>query len=266
MTTTVTTSTVGTGPPAVDVTVTWTIGGVTQVTVNRVNTATGSVTPLRLGNPATLSGTAVTIRDYEVPDNTAVTYQAYPVGAPASAVSSGSVTVPERGTWLIHPTQPSTLSYQALVGTWPAWSRTEQQDVTYIIGVENPIVVSDVRSGKTGTLSLIVQSAADKTNLDNLLKSTRIMLLNSNRYPAPYEWVSVGNETWTPLQVKVGAASTQLWQVDLALVKIDRPTITSSGIVTWLDVSTHYATFDLLSAAEANSFDQFWIDAATWTT
>lgn len=267
MTTTVTTTVVaGTGAPAVDVVVVWTTGP-TTVTIER-NVA-GAWTPLRFGNPATLVANTVTVRDYEVPDNTSVTYRAYPVGAVGSAVTSTpAVTVPERGAWLIHPAFPDTLSAGPLITAangWPKWTRAARQDVAQILGVATPVVVDDVRGSRVGTWSIILQSAAEATTLDTLLTSTRVMLLNTNRYPAPYVWVAVGDETWTPLTPRIAAATTPLWQVDLPLLEVARPDVTSSGEVTWLDVSARYATFDLL-AARYTTFDAFWVDAATWTS
>lgn len=264
MTTTITPSVVVGGAPAVDCAVVWNVGGVTQVTIER-SVATGVWVPLRFGNPATLSAGAVTVRDYEVPDNVAATYRVYPVGAPGSAVTGGPVTVPDRGTWLIHPASPDTLSATFLVLQWPVLTRPARQDVATILGVANPVVATDIRGGRTGVLSLLVRSAAEATNLDSLLGSTRVILLNSNRYPAPYLWCAVGDETWTPLEVKVGALTTPLWRVDLPLTEVDRPSITSSGEVTWLDVAARYATFDLLGAAYT-TFDAFWADAVNWTS
>lgn len=261
MTTTIATSIVGTGAPAVDVTVVWTAAG--TVTIER---GVGGVwTPLRT-SPATLVADTVTVRDYEVPDNTAVTYRTYPVGAAiGTAVTSGSVTVPDRGVWLIHPGKPDTLSVQVIVQQWPTWTRAVTQDVAYPLGTPTPVVVTDVRQARTGALTVIVQSLAAATALDALLADTRVMLVNANRYPAPYVWVAVGEETWEPLEVKVGAATVPMWGITLPLTEIVRPSITSSGEVTWIDVSARYATFDLL-AAQYGTFDAFWTDAATWTT
>jgi hypothetical protein len=265
VTTTITPTVVGSGAPAVDCAVVWNVGGVTQVTIER-SVVTGVWVPLRFGNPATLAAGSVTIRDYEVPDNVAATYRTYPAGAPSSAVTGGPVTVPERTPYLIHPAFPDTLSVSFLPMEWPKWSRPVRQETTTILGVAAPVVVTDVRSTRQGTLGIVIRSAAEEVALNTLLDSTRVLFLNANRYPsAGGVWVAVGDEDWTALEVKIGATTVPFWRVDLPLQEIDRPATLSSGEVTWLDVSARYATFDLLAAAYT-TFDAFWVDAATWTS
>lgn len=265
MATTCTPTVVGSGAPAVDVAVVWTTGGVTQVTIER-STVSGVWVPLRFGNPATLVGTSVTVRDYEVPDNVAATYRAYPAGAPSSAVTGGPVTVPERTPYLIHPAAPDTLSVPILVMEWPTWSRPVRQDTAAVLGVAAPVVVTDVRATRQGPLAIALRSAADVTALNTLLASTRVLFLNANRYPAAGGvWVAVGDEEWEALEVKIGATTVPFWKVTLPLQEIDRPATTSSGEVTWLDVAARYATFDLLGAAYT-TFDAFWADAVNWTS
>jgi hypothetical protein len=105
--------------PAVDVAVTGDTSG--RVQIDRLVGAVA--TPLR-GTPIDTVAGAVTVRDYEVPQNTAVTYRVYPVGVVGSAVSTSSITIADRGTWLVHPAQGGTLSMQAVPMGWPSWSRS----------------------------------------------------------------------------------------------------------------------------------------------
>jgi hypothetical protein len=176
------------------------------------------------------------------------------------------VTVPERSPYLIHPALPDTLSVAILPMEWPNWSRPVRQDVADVLGVGAPVVVTDVRGTRQGTLAIALRSAAEVTALNALLDSTRVLFLNANRYPAAGGvWVAVGDETWEALEVKIGATTVPLWKVSLPLQEIDRPEITSSGEVTWLDVAARYATFDLLGAAYT-TFDAFWADAVNWTS
>jgi hypothetical protein len=133
------------------------------------------------------------------------------------------------------------------------------------LGVSTPVVVTDVRGSREGTLTVYVAGAAATAALSALLDSTRVVLLSSVRYPAPYVWVSIGEETWTPLESTIGAATTDLWQVTLPLTEVARPSVTSSGVVTWLDVAGRYATWNDLGAAYS-TWDAFLADAATWAS
>lgn len=246
--------------PAVDVAVTGDTSG--RVQIDRLIGAVA--TPLR-GTPIDTVAGAVTVRDYEVPQNTAVTYRVYPVGSVGLAVATSAITITDRGAWLVHPALGGTLSVQAVPMRWPAWQRDARQSRVDPLGVSTPVVVSDVRGSRQGTFTVYVAGAAAAAALSALLDSTRVVLLSSVRYPAPYVWVSIGEETWTPLEATIGASTTDLWQVDLPLTEVARPAITSSGVVTWLDVAARYTTWNDLAAAYT-TWDALLADTAAWTS
>jgi len=235
------------GSPYVTVTKTGTDG---DYSVTR--TVAGVITPVR-GTLTVTAGTGNLV-DREAPQGTSVTYT---VGA---ETSTPTVTL-SVGSYLIHPTN-SSLDMAVMVGDYPTWTRRVAQDTFLPLGSGKPIVVSGARGAREGGgFSVMVRSAAESTALEALLESSRILLLSTVQYRAPYLWVAVGDESWEPL---TKGASDVLWRVTLPLTEIDRPEVTTSGRVTWLDVAARgYDTWTELDAAYG-TWDVFLADAATW--
>lgn len=237
------------GSPYVTVTKTGTNG---DYTVTR--TVAGVVTPVR--GVLTVAGGTGNLVDREAPQGLSVTYT---VGGESS---TPTVTL-SVGSYLIHPTN-SALDMAVMVAEYPTWQRSTPTDVFRPLGSATPIVVSGTRGAREGSeFSVLVRSAAEATALDALLESTRIVLLSTLQYRAPYVWAAIGEESWEPLTK--GPADV-LWRVRLPLTEIARPEVTSSGRVAWLDVAARgYDTWTELDA-QYGTWPVFLADAATWTS
>lgn len=236
------------GSPYVTLTKTGTDG---EYTVTRA--VAGVSTPVR--GTITVTGGTGTLVDREAPQATLVQYT-------SGGESTASTTTLSVGTYLIHPATQA-LDRQVLVGSWPDWSRDVRQDSVTPLGSRFPVVVSDVRQGRVGSgFTLILQDAAAATGLENLLNSTRLVLVSTNHYNAPYMWATVGEESWKAINPP---RSTPYWMVTMTLTEVARPDVTSSGVVTWLDVANRYATWNDL-AADYPTWESLIADSANWTS
>jgi hypothetical protein len=154
--------------------------------------------------------------------------------------------------WLKDPTLPAR-SVHATVQTLPDWQRAARQGVNQIRGRVRPIVISDVRSSRTGTLTLVTHDEAEKDELWWVLESGNTLLL---QWPPGWgerdTYVSVGDVTEAHVTEKA-EFSDRTWS--LALTEVDRPyggmvgsasrtwqTVADSG-ATWADVLAGYATW-----------------------
>lgn len=213
-------------------------------------TVAGVTTPVR-GSLTVTAGTG-TLVDREAPQGVLVSY--------TSGVDSTSGITSRAGSFLIHPTN-SALDIKVQVSEYPTWGREVAEDVFQPLGGAPAIVISQPRRGRVGTVRLNVDSAAAVTALEAFLTSTRLALLSTYDYPAPYLWVAMGSESWTPM---TRISDDPFWQVEIPLRETARPEVVSSDRVTWLDVAGRYATWNDL-AAEYGTWEAFLADVPNWT-
>jgi hypothetical protein len=121
-----------------------------------------------------------------------------------------------------------------------------------------PVVISDVRGGRTGDLTVVTETQADKEALDWVLASGGPLLL---QWPPGWGegdmYVSVGDISQAPI-VDYAEFHDRTWT--LPLTEVDRPIggVTGSADRTWQTVKDTNETWaDLLAGAAT------WLDVYT---
>jgi hypothetical protein len=156
-------------------------GGATW-TAMRLPTATGGV----------FVATDVTLTDFEAPNGRTVHYRARALhlssdvyaASPGWATGSGAWT--STSWWLKSPELPA-LNTTVAIRSAGTDQRDARQGVFLPLGATRPIVVSDTRGGRTGTIVLKLATAALQDAVDALLDSNTTLLLQS---PASDRWGS----------------------------------------------------------------------------
>lgn len=210
--------------------------------------ADGSMTPVRgwAGDlvDQTPTGDVAVIVDYEAPLGVPVQWYVRSLRPPAEGVGSLDYTSdtlvlspPTDGqVWIKDPGLPARAA-EFVVGALPAWQRSARQGVNAVRGRARPIVISDARSARTGTLSIVTATDEDRATLWWLLDPGSTLLM---QWPPGWgegdTYVQVGDVTETR------AASWALYQDrewTLALTEVDRPAggVTGSPGRTWQTVN-----------------------------
>ncbi len=187
-----------------------------------------------------ITGDLAVAADYEAPLGVPVRYllRAF-TGTDYLRSTSRPITLPEPSPTDIvvkDPTQPirqATLT----VATLPDWTRQARQGVHQISGRARPIVITDVRMSRTGTLSVVTATRDEIQRLWWLVEQGSTLLI---------QWPSTWGEDDTYVQVgDVSEAHVVQWADyadrtwTLALTEVDRPVggLTGSAARTWADVS-----------------------------
>lgn len=168
----------------------------------------------------------VVVVDYEAPNGVAATYRArgkwnnsgvmitgpWQSGYP-TAWSSSDV-------WVKNPLQPSR-NLKVAVQEFPRPSREVVQGVFSVIGRVRPVVVSDVRQSRTGSVVFQTEDLAAATAFEAMLDDVSVKLL---QFPAAHLWgakyVTLGRaeEAWGHPSVD------QLWRSwPVSFVEVDMP-------------------------------------------
>lgn len=168
------------------------------------------------GRVAPASGLA-TVYDYEAANGVATYYRAralhnYSGIYAASAWASANATWSSSDWWIKHPNQPS-LNLAVVPGSLPTINRSPRQGVFTVLGRELPVIVDDVRGGAVGTITLNVETTAERTALDALLDAGDTLLLQGRS--ADY---------WTDRYVRFGE-QTSARMVDKAYVEATYETL-----------------------------------------
>ncbi|WP_043468958.1 hypothetical protein [Kitasatospora sp. MBT66] len=228
----------------------------------------GTQTPVRGYNGdltgETATGDVAVAEDYEAPLGTAVSYYAKAwtgaAGTDWTTYTSDQITLAhpdELGVVLKDPSLPAR-SLVAMVATVPNWQRSARQGVHAVRGRARPVVLTDVRAARTGTLTVTTATDAQRQALWWLLESGHTLLA---QWPASW---GIGD-----LYLQVGDAeenrlSDYAPQPDrefvLAVTEVDRPVgaLVGSAGRTWqsvLDTNTTWA--DVLARSRT------WLDVLT---
>lgn len=205
----------------------------------------GSMTPVR-GSSGDLDQVTVTsdlavAEDYEAPLGARISYYLKIwTGSAYLATTSEAVVIPEPGDTEVVIKDPSLPARwtQAVVarGGMPDWTRSARQGVNPVRGRARPVVISDVRTSRAGTLSLVTETQDDLDTMWWLLDTGNTLLIQW-----PSEWgerdvyVQVGDVTEAHLAEYAGYRD-RAWSVPLT--EVDRPIngITGSADRTWQDV------------------------------
>lgn len=157
-----------------------------KVRLYRIDAA-GTLTPVRNGDTATLSGEAWSGQDYEIPLDTLVSYSARNESSGAVIVNSSSVIVASgEEPWLGHPGVPA-LNIRPIVKAFSPGTRKARATSHDVIGRTFPIGQSLRRGGYAGTLELWVNGQSELDAIDDLLDDGSVLL-----YRAPASWIHHG--------------------------------------------------------------------------
>jgi hypothetical protein len=227
----------------------------------------GSMTPLR-GPDGDLTATLITgdlaiVEDYEAPLGVEVQYYVKTfTGSSYQAATSDTVTLPEPADTSViikDPGLPARWAESVVArGGMPDWTRSARQGVNPVRGRARPIIITDVRASRTGTLTLVTETQDELDSMWWLLETGNTLLLQW-----PSEWgerdvyVQVGDVTEAHTADYAGYQD-RTWTVPLT--EVDRPIggITGSTSRTWQSlVDTRADWLDVLNNADS------WLDVYT---
>jgi len=145
--------------------------------------------------------------------------------------------------WFKSPGNPA-LNTTVMMENPITWQRQARMAAYQIVGRRNPVVVSDVRPGRTASLSILIWDEQSNALFDELLDSGFPVLIQAmpgygvdgNLYLAIQD-VEVESAT--------GAANIPGWRWTLAVTEVDRPVggLQGSANGTWQTVYDTFATW-----------------------
>ncbi|MGW7617433.1 hypothetical protein ACWGLG_16505 [Streptomyces antimycoticus] len=211
--------------------------------------------PSGLYSQTPITSDEVIVEDYEAPLGVAVSYyiESLTPGSQTPEYQNTITTTLAPGdrneAWLKDPGKPQR-NLKVLVAKAPDWQRNIEQAEMRVRGRRNSVVLSDVRGGLEGDLSIWTRSDDERSALHWLLDSGNVILWQS----APGMGVSdmyatVGQIT----EARVTGYAPEQWRAwTLPLRQVDMPTTTGvagSAGRTWQDILTQFATWqDLLNS------------------
>ncbi|WP_228973403.1 hypothetical protein [Streptomyces sp. DH12] len=216
----------------------------------------GALTPVR-GPHGDLTQSEITgdidiAHDFEAPLGVRIRYYLKLwTGSAYAAFTSDSIVIPEPDPTMVvikDPGQPARQT-TAVVATLPDWSRSARQGVNPIRGRARPIVIADVRTSRTGTLTLVTETAADADQLWWVLETGATLLLQWPPFWGERDiYVQVGDVTEAHI-VAYAEHGDRTWS--LPLTEVDRPIggIAGSATRTWQTVIDEHA--DWLAALQS---------------
>ncbi|AKY02165.1 hypothetical protein AVV13_gp16 [Streptomyces phage SF1] len=232
--------------------------GATSVSIRRMD-EDGSSTYIRgYGqefNKAPYSPGPIVAEDYEAPLGTRVWYALEWFGAsgsPVARVFTQTVTGPvlEDGdyVWFKSPGLPA-LNVQVMMETAIKWERAARKTSLTIVGRKNPVDITDVRGGRTGSLSILVWDESSHVLFDQLLDSGLPVLIQAmpGYGVAGNLFLSIGDVS---AENVLGVANEPGWRWALAVSEIDRPDggLQGSAGRTWQDVMDENADWAAVDA------------------
>jgi len=156
--------------------------------------------PLRgATNIATNGVSSYVTFDFEAPLDTAVSYRAYLDGS--LVVPSNTVTIVTDGrTFWLKDVVLGSFSCKVYVEAMSEITRPANVVASFkVIGRANPIIVTDVRQGRTGTMTLTALTVGDQTALNDILASGNTLLFQcpaTANFPDMYFQPGDIIETW----------------------------------------------------------------------
>lgn len=229
-----------------------------QISVYRV-TPDGIQTLVRgpdgLLDRAAITSDTLRIDDYEAPLGASITYRALQYAADGTllynritdpaALSAGDPDL----AWLKDPGRPQR-NLQVVMRTAPEWARGIDRTEHRIKGRRNSVVISDVRAGLQGDLSIWTRSDNERIALHRILDSGSTLLLQvppDNGLEDLYVQVDEATEA------RAATNSLDTWRAwTLPLTQVDMPTtvgVDGTSGRSWQDVLAEYSTWqDVLDA------------------
>jgi hypothetical protein len=210
-----------------------------------------------------IGGDIAVATDYEAPLGVPVQWRValYDTsGVLKLSYTSDPVTLDAEATdvWLKDPGLPQRSVRVTVATPMPTWQRPSRQGVSHVRGRRLPVVISDVRGGRTGDLTVVTETDADRRAMWWVLDAGSTLLL---QWPPGWGeedmYVQVGDVQSAPV---VEYAEFHDRTFVLPLTEVDRPTggVTGSADRTWQTVAEAGATWaDVLSGATT------WLDVYT---
>lgn len=229
--------------------------GATAVTIMRVD-EDGQKVPLRgygvSYENAPYTPGPILVEDYEVPLGTRVWYSVEWSGS-TFRLFTKSVNAPVLAdgdyVWFKSPGIPA-LNTQVQMEAPLSWSREARSASYSIIGRKNAISRSDVRAGRTSSITVLIWDQASNALFDSLLDSGLVALIQAmpgygisgNLY------VDIGGATCDPLSPD---AREDGWRWTLEIAERDRPAggLQGSAGKTWADIADGFTSWDELFTA-----------------
>ncbi|KOT94552.1 hypothetical protein ADK70_12360 [Streptomyces rimosus subsp. pseudoverticillatus] len=213
--------------------------------------------PSGLLNKTTITSDLMVIEDYEAPLGVPVAYRIEIVPAAGGGIqirTTETVTIdpgdPQEA-WLKDPGQPQR-NCKVMVEKAPDWSRPIEQATYRVKGRRNAVVLSGLRGGLEGDLSVWTRTDDERARLHWLLDSGNVLLWQAVPGMGVNDmYVTVGEVT----EGRIGGPAQEPWRTwKLPLVEADMPVSVGVGGTagrTWQDVLTTFATWaDVLAAYE----------------
>ncbi|MFK0182294.1 hypothetical protein ACIQVR_40790 [Streptomyces xanthochromogenes] len=202
-----------------------------------------------------ITGAELVIEDYEAPLGTAFFYYVETrdsTGALVEQRTSNSVTLDAGNpqyAWLKDPANPQK-NLKVMVAKAPDWQRAATQSEIHVRGRRNPVILSDVRGGLVGDLSVFTLSDAERAALHWLLDAGTVLLWQATPgYGVSDMYVMVGQVAETR---GAGAATDPIRTWTLPLTQVDMPVtlgVAGSAGRTWQDILSEFATWsDVLAS------------------
>ncbi|MFK8850511.1 hypothetical protein [Streptomyces sp. Ac-502] len=195
------------------------------------------------------------IEDYEAPLGVPVAYRVEIVPAAGGSIqirTTSAVTIdpgdPQEA-WLKDPGQPQR-NTRVLVERAPDWSRPIEQATYRVKGRRNAVVLSGLRGGLEGDLSIWTRTDDERARLHWLLDSGNVLLWQAAPGMGVTDmYVTVGEVT----EGRIGGPAQEPWRTwKLPLTEADMPVSVGVGGTagrTWQDLLSEFATWaDVLNA------------------
>ncbi|MGW4603737.1 hypothetical protein ACWENS_10750 [Streptomyces sp. NPDC004532] len=223
-----------------------------ELTVTRED-ATGTRTLVRgasgLIDHQLITSDLMVIEDHEAPFNTPVRYhiaQNIVGDLIAGTRDSDYVTLTlddPNEAWLKDPGNPQR-NMRVLVEKAPDWTRPIEQSASVVRGRRNKVILSDVRQGLEGDLSIWTRTDEERVSLHLLLDSGNVLLWQAAPGLGVDDiYVNVGQIT----EGRIGGPASEPWRAwTLPLTQADMPTTTGingSGGRTWQDILAEFDTW-----------------------
>ncbi len=189
-----------------------------------------------------ITGDIAVATDYECPLGVPVQWRVSvrnSAGAGAWSFTSDPVTLPAESTdiWLKDPGLPQRSARVTVAPPLPTWRTTARQGVSQVRGRRLPVVISDVRGGRTGDLTVVTETAAERSALDWVLEAGSVLLLQWPPHWGEEDiYVSVGDVSAAPV-ADFAEFHDRTWT--LPLTEVERPIggVTGSATRTWQTVA-----------------------------
>ncbi|MYY03064.1 hypothetical protein GT035_12820 [Streptomyces sp. SID4913] len=190
-----------------------------------------------------VTGDTAVAEDYEAPLGVQVSYylKLWTTSSAYQSTTSSAIVIPEPPPTEVVLKDPGLPARQTTAvvaaGGQPQWTRKARQGVNEIRGRVRPVIISDVRTSREGTMTLVTETGQDRDNVWWLLETGNTLLVQwPSLFEEPDAYVQIGDVTEAPI-VDFAEYQDRSWTVPL--IEVDRPIGGSVGSAgrTWQTVN-----------------------------